>query len=126
MRQNQKTHLLYASITTAINSEPGRPLYPDGCYLQNGTVYYYHISCGTAVRYYNPVTDGLKYYGIFESKESGIPEPYMQARLEIRLAVIAYDRYHNQYRFTQMAKEHRQIVFHLYDLALSCGIDARN
>jgi hypothetical protein len=43
----------------------------------------------------------------------------MQVRLEIRLAVIAglidsdgtYDRYNNEYRFSQMTEEHRQIVF---------------
>jgi hypothetical protein len=34
---------------------------PDGHYLQNGTVYYYRISCGTAGCYYNPVREGLKY-----------------------------------------------------------------
>jgi hypothetical protein len=79
---------------------------------------------------WNPVSTGLRDLGLLGDKHSGIPDVYMQADEDSRLAVIAgliesdgcYVKSHRTYRFIQMAQEHKKIVYDLKDLALSCGI----
>jgi glutamate synthase (NADPH/NADH) len=73
---------------------------------------------------------GLRDLGLLNDKSGGIPDVYMQADEETRLAVIAglidsdgcYVKSHNTYRFLQHGEEHRKIVEDLKKLALSCGI----
>lgn len=79
---------------------------------------------------WNPITTGLRDLGLLGNKSSGVPDVYMNADEDSRLAVIAglidsdgcYVKSHRTYRFTQMAEEHKKIVFDLKKLALSCGI----
>jgi hypothetical protein len=79
---------------------------------------------------WNPVTAGLRDLGLLGDKSLGIPDVYMNADEDSRLAVIAglidsdgcYVKSHRTYRFMQMTEEHKKIVYDLKELALSCGI----
>ncbi|KAK9324278.1 hypothetical protein V1517DRAFT_337094 [Lipomyces orientalis] len=78
----------------------------------------------------NPVLDGLRELGILGDKSGGIPDAYMEADEDTRLAVIAglidsdgtYCKVTNRYRFVQMTEGHKQIVYDLKKLAEGCGI----
>ncbi|KAK9431402.1 hypothetical protein V1505DRAFT_368283 [Lipomyces doorenjongii] len=78
----------------------------------------------------NPVLSGLRELGLMHNKSSGIPSAYMTADESTRLAVIAglmesdghYRTQGNQYKFSQSTDGHRNIVYDLKELALSCGI----
>lgn len=101
-------------------------------YFANGDCYMYAIAskAGGEGFHWNPVTTGLRDLGLLGDKSPGIPDVYMQADEDTRLAVIAgliesdgcYVKSHRTYRFTQMTQEHKKIVYDLKDLALSCGI----
>ena len=107
---------------------------PQTDYFSNVDCYDLKISCVDrdieAGDHYNPVTTGLRTLELWNDKSKGIPKIYMDADEDTRLAVIAgliesdgcYVKSHNTYRFVQMTEGHKQIVYDLKDLALSCGI----
>lgn len=86
-------------------------------------------SSGIGDDFWNPVWTGLKQMGFTGAdKTVGIPDCYMNADEDTRLAVIAglieSDGYrvNKFYRFTQNTNEHKKIVEDARKLALSCGI----
>ncbi|KAG6366920.1 hypothetical protein INS49_001101 [Diaporthe citri] len=90
------------------------------------------ISCVTSAKNktWNPVRAGLKELGVFGDKSGGIPDCYMHADEDTRLAVIAgliesngwLDSRTKCYGFEQTTYEHKKTVFDLRALAVSCGI----
>lgn len=80
--------------------------------------------------YWNPVLDGLRELGLLGDKSGGIPDCYMNADENTRLAVLAglieSDGWLylglNFYGFGQYTYEHKKIVEDARKLALSCGI----
>jgi hypothetical protein len=101
-------------------------------YYANTDCYMYSIASkqdGEGFRW-NPVWTGLRDLNLLGNKTPGIPDVYMQADEDTRLAVIAglidsdgcYVKSHRTYRFAQMTEKHKKIVYDLKDLALSCGI----
>ncbi|KAK9361297.1 hypothetical protein V1504DRAFT_88339 [Lipomyces starkeyi] len=100
-------------------------------YVTNIDLFTYRISCqGYWLEQYNHVLTGLRELGILNNKTGGIPSLYMNADEDTRLAVIAglidsdgtYRKSDNNYRFVQMTKEHKKMVYDLKELASSCGI----
>ncbi|KAM0224676.1 hypothetical protein ACHAQD_002257 [Fusarium lateritium] len=79
---------------------------------------------------WNPIRDGLRTLGLLNNKAHGIPDSYLQASKQARLAIIAglidsdgcYVKSHNTYRFIQHGEGHKKIVDDAKALALSCGI----
>jgi hypothetical protein len=83
--------------------------------------------------HWDPIREGLRQLGILHSKKSGIPDAYMNAKEDDRLAVIAglidsscgsYDESNNRYTFSQRDSDQTKIVYDLQALARSCGISA--
>jgi hypothetical protein len=99
-------------------------------YFANKDVYRYCIVTEKSGKKWYPLTKGLKKLGIYYSKEAGIPDEYMKAVLDDRLAFIAglmesdgyYDAASNRYVFSQNTLEHGKIVSDLKKLAYKCGI----
>jgi hypothetical protein len=101
-------------------------------YFSNVDCNRYHIASkiGGEGFHWNPIMTGLRDLGLLCDKSSGIPDVYMNADEDSRLAVIAglidsdgcYVKSHRTYRFIQMTEEHKKIVYDLKELALSCGI----
>jgi glutamate synthase (NADPH/NADH) len=102
-------------------------------YVRAVDCYTYHITSpnDNSVGYStNPLRTALRDLGILGDKSKGIPQVYMDADEDTRLAVIAgliesdgtYVKSHNTYRFTQTGESHKKIVHDLKALALSCGI----
>lgn len=79
---------------------------------------------------WNPVRQGLKDVGLFDDKSGGIPDCYMNADEDTRLAVLAgliesdgsLSTKTQCYCFTQATFEHKKIVEDAHRLATSCGI----
>ncbi|EJT77909.1 hypothetical protein GGTG_03012 [Gaeumannomyces tritici R3-111a-1] len=80
--------------------------------------------------HWNPVHDGLKELGLLGDKSGGIPDCYMNADENTRLAVLAgliesdgwLSHGLNCYGFVQYTYEHKKLVEDARKLALSCGI----
>lgn len=80
--------------------------------------------------YWNPVHDGLRELGLLGDKSRGIPDCYMNADENTRLAVLAgliesdgwLSHGLNCYGFGQYVYEHKKLVEDARKLALSCGI----
>ncbi|KAK9320406.1 hypothetical protein V1517DRAFT_340797 [Lipomyces orientalis] len=114
-------------LTKKLNSAAGTKM--TNGYVLNSDVFAYGISSGKG-RSSNPVLDGLRQLGLLGNKKAGIPDAYMTADLDTRLAVIAglidsdgwYDKSQNRYKFKQMTDGHKKIVTDLMKLAISCGI----
>lgn len=89
---------------------------------------------GTPDKRWNPLRTGLRDLGLLGDKSSGIPDCYMNANEDTRLAVLAgliesdgwlQDRM-TMYGFSQTTYEHKKIVEDAHKLALSCGIHCSN
>jgi hypothetical protein len=110
-------------------NKKGEPICPGSRYLRNCDVFSYRISPvdGAEGKLWYPIQDGLRKLGIFDSKETGIPDWYMKAEEDTRLAFIVglidsdgwYDESHNRYGFAQKGPGHRKIVDDLRELAIS-------
>lgn len=93
-------------------------------------VFHWRISSSKrGAGFWNPVFQGLRDLGFTgEDKTAGIPDCYMDADEDTRLAVLAGliesdgVRINKSYRFSQMTYEHKKIVEDAQKLALSCGI----
>jgi len=80
--------------------------------------------------HWNPVHDGLRELGLLGDKSGGIPDCYMNADENTRLAVLAgliesdgwLSNGLNCYGFGQYTYEHKKLVEDARKLALSCGI----
>jgi hypothetical protein len=80
--------------------------------------------------HWNPVHDGLRELGLLGDKSGGIPDCYMNADENTRLAVLAgliesdgwLSHGLNCYGFGQYTYEHKKLVEDARKLALSCGI----
>ncbi|KLP08918.1 putative Chitin Synthase 1 (chs-1) [Fusarium fujikuroi] len=82
----------------------------------------------------NPVRTGLKDLELLGDKSGGIPDIYMNANEDTRLAVLAgliesdgwIQNRMSMYGFAQTTFEHKKIVDDAHKLALSCGIHCTN
>ncbi|KAK9354982.1 hypothetical protein V1523DRAFT_406494 [Lipomyces doorenjongii] len=126
-RLNSSTHKLH--LTKILKQAAGTRM-ANG-YMTKIDGFAYRISRqGKWREQYNPVLTGLRELGMLQDKTGGIPSLYMTADEDTRLAVIAglidsdgtYRKSQNNYRFVQMTREHKQIVYDLKELASSCGI----
>lgn len=80
--------------------------------------------------YENPIIRSLKDLGLWQDKSAGIPDCYMNADEDTRLAVLAgliesdgtLSHLTNVYCFSQYTLEHEKIARDARELALSCGI----
>jgi TPR repeat protein len=78
----------------------------------------------------NPIIQGLRDLGLYKDKSGGIPDCYMNADEETRLAVLAgliesdgtLSQRTNVYCFSQTTYEHKKILEDAQKLATSCGI----
>ncbi|KAK9260732.1 hypothetical protein V1519DRAFT_447740, partial [Lipomyces tetrasporus] len=122
----QDTPQLHLAITRvhAAGTERGNGI------VCNSDAFYYRIACPQGGWYaWNPVLDGLRKLGLLGNKTAGIPDAYMDADEDTRLAVVAglivsdgsYDKSHNQYRFQQNTEDHKKIVYDLQKLAKGNG-----
>ena len=83
---------------------------------------------------WNPIRRGLKDLGLLGDKSGGIPDCYMNANEDTRLAVLAgliesdgwLQTRMTVYGFSQTTYEHKKIVEDAQKLAISCGIHCSN
>lgn len=106
-------------------------------YNHNVSVYHWGITSThkTGPNTWNPVRKALKELGFTgEDKAAGIPDCYMNADEDTRLAVLAgliesdgdLRKDYDIYEFEQSTHEHKKIVEDARKLAVSCGIQCSN